>query len=77
MKKIQVLGTGCPKCQKLVEAADRVASKAGLEFEIEKVTKIDEIVAMGVMATPALAVDGKVVVSGRIPNDDELHTLLG
>lgn len=75
--KIQILGTGCPKCKKLAEAAETAARDLGLDYELEKVTDINDIVAFGVMATPALAVDGAVKVSGKIPSVDELKTMLG
>lgn len=76
MKRIQILGTGCPKCRKLAEAAEAAAKAAGIEYRIEKVTDISAIVGFGVMATPALVVDGKVVVSGRVPPADELKGML-
>ena len=75
--KIQILGTGCPKCRQLAEAADAVAQALELDFTLEKVTNIDEITAMGVMITPALAVDGQVLVSGHIPDGTTLRSLLG
>jgi small redox-active disulfide protein 2 len=76
MKKLQILGTGCPKCQKLSEMTERAAKTLGLEYELEKVTDIDRIMAFGVMMTPALAVDGQVKVVGRIPSVAELQKLL-
>ncbi|MBK8574182.1 MAG: TM0996/MTH895 family glutaredoxin-like protein [Elusimicrobia bacterium] len=77
MKKIQVLGTGCPKCKKLTEAAEQAAQAMGIEYTLEKVTNIEKIINFGVMSTPALAVDGVVKVSGRVPALEELKTLLG
>ncbi|HNZ16994.1 MAG TPA: thioredoxin family protein [Candidatus Hydrogenedentes bacterium] len=77
MKKLQILGTGCPKCQKLAETAETAARELGLEYEVEKVKEIDKIMAFGVMMTPALAVDGEVKVSGKVPSIDELKKLLG
>lgn len=74
--KIQVLGTGCPKCNKLAELTERVAREKQLEFTLEKVTDLNAILAAGVMMTPALMVDGEVKVSGRIPTEPELQTLL-
>ena len=75
MKKIQILGTGCPKCVKLAEAARAAAESMGIEFELEKVQEIDEILKFGVMMTPALVVDGQVKVSGKVPEDDELRAM--
>ena len=62
--KLQILGTGCPKCNKLAELAERVASEQKLDFTLEKITDITAIMAAGVMMTPALMVDGEVKVSG-------------
>lgn len=76
VKKIQVLGTGCPKCEKLGELAEQAAIALGLEFDLEKVTDIDEIMKFGVMMTPALAVDGKLKFAGRVPPVEELKKML-
>lgn len=76
MKKLQILGTGCPKCKKLAEATEEAAKNLGIEYELEKVTDITAIMSFGVMMTPALAVDGKVEVSGKIPSSDELRKIL-
>lgn len=76
MKKLQILGTGCPKCKKLAEATEEAAKNLGIEYELEKVTDITAIMSFGVMMTPALAVDGKVKVSGKIPSIAELRTIL-
>lgn len=76
MKKLQVLGTGCPKCIKLAEVAREAATQLGIEFELEKVTDIKQIVSFGVMMTPALVVDGRVVVSGRVPTLAEMTSLI-
>lgn len=77
MKLIQVLGTGCPKCHKLAENVKEAVGAMGLECHMEKVQDIRQITAFGVMLTPALVVDGRVVVSGRVPSVDELKQLLG
>ena len=74
--KIQILGTGCPKCKKLGELADQAAKELGLEYEIEKVTGIPEIMEFGVMTTPALAVDGKVLAAGHVPSFEKVKELL-
>ncbi len=76
MKKLQILGTGCPKCKKLAENADAAAKAAGIECTIEKVTDINEIMKFGVMMTPALAVDGQVKVVGKVPSPDEIRKML-
>lgn len=74
--KIQILGMGCPKCNKLQENAEKAAKELGLDFEIEKINKIEKINEMGVMMTPALAVDGKVLLSGRLAGVEEIKKLL-
>ena len=76
MKTLQVLGTGCPKCKKLAEATEEAARHLGIDYKLEKVTDITAIMSFGVMMTPALAVDGKVKVSGKIPSTDELRKIL-
>lgn len=76
MKKLQILGTGCPKCKKLAEATEAAAKQLGIPYELVKVTDITEIMAFGVMMTPALAVDGKVKVVGKVPSIDELKTFI-
>ena len=74
--KIEVLGTGCPKCKKLMELTQEAAKETGIQAEISKVDKIDEIMNYGVMITPALAIDGKVVIAGSIPSKEELKKIL-
>jgi small redox-active disulfide protein 2 len=76
MKKIQILGTGCPKCKKLAENAETAAKQLELEFEVEKVKDINEIMKFGIMMTPALVVDGKVKVVGNVPSPDEIKQML-
>lgn len=76
MKKIQILGTGCAKCQKLAAVADEAAKTLSFAYEIEKITEIDRIMSFGVMFTPALVVDGVVKVAGKVPSLDETKKLL-
>jgi len=76
MKKIQILGTGCAKCQKLAAVAEEAARALGLPYEIEKVTEIDRIMGFGVMFTPALVVDGQVKVAGKVPSLEDTKKLL-
>ena len=68
--KIQILGTGCAKCNRLAEATRHAADALGLNYEIEKVTDIGRFADFGVMVTPAMAVDGQVKVSGRVPDPE-------
>ena len=76
MKKIQILGTGCPKCKKLAENAEAAAKELGVEYELEKVTQINDIMKMGVMVTPALAIDGDVKVAGKVSSPDDIKAML-
>jgi len=76
MKKLQILGTGCPKCHKLAENTEAAAKALGLEYELVKVTNINEIMKFGVMMTPALAVDGQVKVAGKVPSPEEIKKYL-
>jgi len=76
MKMLQILGTGCPKCNKLAEATEEAAKSLGLEYRMEKVTDIRSIMNFGVMMTPALAVDGIVKVSGKVPSAKEIREIL-
>ena len=74
--KIEVLGTGCAKCNKLEAMAKAAADKLGVSHEIIHVRDINAIVQRGVMATPALAIDGRIVVTGRLPSEAELDSWL-
>lgn len=76
MKKIQILGTGCPKCKKLAENAEAAAKELGVEYPIEKITEINEIMKFGVMVTPALAVDGQVKVTGKVADAGDIKEML-
>lgn len=76
MRKIEVLGPGCPKCQKLHEETQKAAYELGLECNIVKVTDIQEITGYGVMMTPALVVDGVVKVVGKVPSVEEIKNLI-
>jgi len=75
-KKLQILGTGCPKCKQLAMLTEEAAKELGIEYELIKVTDINEIVSFGVMATPALVVDGVVKVAGKVPPVGEIKKLL-
>jgi small redox-active disulfide protein 2 len=77
MKKLQILGTGCSKCKKLAENAEAAAKAMGIEYEIEKIIDINEIMKFGVMLTPALVVDGEVKAVGKVPEPDDIKDMLG
>jgi small redox-active disulfide protein 2 len=74
--KIQILGTGCAKCMKLTENAEKAAKEKGLDFQIEKVTDINKIMDFGVMITPSLAIDGEVKSVGKVLSVEEIKKLL-
>ena len=76
MKKLQILGTGCPKCKQLAENAEAAARAVGIEYEMVKVSDIKEIMGFGVMMTPALAVDGEVKVVGKVPAPEDIEAML-
>jgi small redox-active disulfide protein 2 len=74
--RLQILGTGCPKCRLLTEHTERAARELGLDYELEKVTELDRILDFGVVATPALVVDGEIRVFGHVPSTTRLKELL-
>jgi len=76
MKKIQILGTGCPKCKALTANAEAAVKALGIEGEIEKVDKIQDIMKFGVMMTPALVVDGQVKSVGKVLSPSDIEALL-
>jgi small redox-active disulfide protein 2 len=76
MKKIQILGTGCPKCKKLTENAEAAVKMLGIQYEIQKVTDINDIMKFGVMLTPALVIDGQVKSVGKVVSPDEIKAML-
>ena len=76
MVKLQILGTGCPKCNKLAENVEAAAKALGIEYELVKVTDINEIMSFGVMITPALAVDGRLAVVGKVPSVEDIKIIL-
>lgn len=75
--KVQVLGTGCPKCKKMYENAEKAISDLGVCVELEKVQDLKAIMNFGVMVTPALAIDGEVKVAGKIPSVEEIKKYMG
>ena len=77
MKKILVLGPGCPRCETLAKLAKQAADQLGIEYELEKLTDIKRFVDFGVMMTPGLVVDGELKVQGNVPSLDEITAMLG
>ncbi|MFH2049359.1 MAG: thioredoxin family protein [bacterium] len=76
MKQVKILGTGCPKCEKLLSEVKQVIEKNSLACEVEKITDIMKITEYGVMMTPTLVVDGEVKVFGKVPSPEELLKML-
>jgi small redox-active disulfide protein 2 len=77
MKKLQVLGPGCPKCEELAKRTDQAAKALGVEYELEKVKDLNQMMAMGVFMTPALVVDGEVKVVGKVPSEEDIKKMIG
>ena len=77
MKKLQILGTGCPKCNDLAAKTEEAAKELGIEYELVKVSDINDIISFGVMMTPALAVNGEVKSTGKVPGIDEIKEMIG
>jgi small redox-active disulfide protein 2 len=75
--KIEVLGPGCAKCKRTYEAVAQFVKARGLPHEVVKVEAIEALIAKGVLATPAVVVDGKVALSGRVPSEKDLEKILG
>jgi len=76
MKKVQVVGPGCAKCTQLAELAEKAAGEMDIQYELEKVTELDDILNFGVMITPALVVDGDVKIAGKVPKLDDIKKML-
>ncbi len=76
MKTIQILGTGCQKCVKLAENAATAAKTAGIACEVVKITDLNEIVRLGAVMTPGLAIDGELKSSGKLLSPEEIQALL-
>ncbi len=76
MKLIQILGTGCAKCEKLKHNAEEAITQSGVEATVEKITDINVIMGFGVMMTPALAIDGEVKLVGKVASPDQIAKLL-
>ncbi len=75
-KKIEILGPGCTRCKETYRVVQHVVETGSLPFDVVKVESMERIVALGLMATPGVAIDGKVVVSGRIPKAEEIRAIL-
>ena len=76
MKKVKILGMGCPKCQATLKNVEEALQRLGIEAEVTKVEDLAEITSRGVMVTPALVIDGEIKVSGRVPSVIEIGALL-
>lgn len=74
--RLQILGTGCPKCKTLADHAAQAVRELGIEATVEKVTNLDDILAFGVLMTPALAIDGAVKSAGKVLSVEQIKRLL-
>lgn len=74
--EIKILGTGCANCKQLEESVRKAVEETGVQSEIIKITDIAEIMKYGVMSMPGLIINGKVAVSGRVPSENEIKSLL-
>jgi small redox-active disulfide protein 2 len=77
IRKIEVLGPGCSRCRETFRVVDEVVRADGLAFEVVKDETIERMMALGLMATPGVALDGKVILSGCVPKPDEVRRLIG
>lgn len=73
---IKILGTGCPNCLKLEENTRQALAELNMEAQVEKVTEIQEIMSYGIMSTPALVIDGEVVMVGQVPNAEKIKQII-
>lgn len=76
MKKIQIYGTGCPKCNRLQQNAEEAAKNLAIEYEVEKINQIEDIMAAGIMMTPGLGIDGKILSTGKLLNVKQIEEML-
>jgi len=77
MKKVQILGPGCPKCVELAKRTEQAVQALGGDYEVEKVSELSKIMAFGIFTTPALVVDGEVKVVGQVPSVEEIKKIIG
>jgi small redox-active disulfide protein 2 len=76
MKKLIVLGPGCPRCDSLAKLTQQAADQIGIDYELEKLTDVKQFASYGVMMTPGLVVDGELKVQGRVPSFEEIKAML-
>jgi len=74
--KFTIYGSGCAKCKQLTANAEDAAKAKGIDYDVEKVTDTNAIIDAGIMRTPALAIDGEIVIEGKVANADEIQKLL-
>lgn len=76
MKKFQILGPGCPKCEELAKRTENAAKALGVDYEMEKIKDLNQMMSLGVFMTPALVVDGEVKVVGKVPSEEEIKEMI-
>ena len=74
--KIQILGAGCDKCNRLYETAVEAIRSTGVDAKVAKVSEMSEIIALGVMTTPVMIIDGQIIITGRVPSLNEMKKLI-
>jgi small redox-active disulfide protein 2 len=74
--KIEILGTGCPKCKMTEEIVKKIVKKLGIKADVNHVYDVDKIVDYGVMMTPAVAIDGKVKIAGKVPTENDIEKII-
>jgi len=74
--KFTIYGSGCAKCKQLTTHAEQAATAKGIDYEIEKVTDTNAIIDAGIMRTPALAIDGEIVIEGKVAGSEDIQKLL-
>jgi small redox-active disulfide protein 2 len=72
MKQVQILGTGCAKCRQLMDNTRAAAQKLGIDIELQKISDMAEIMKFGVLSTPGLVIDGRLITAGRLLKPDEI-----
>ncbi len=76
LKKLIVLGPGCPRCENLAKLTAQAADQLGIEYELEKLTDIKQFMTFGLMMTPGLVVDGELKSQGKVPSIDDIKAML-
>ena len=74
--KIEIFGSGCPNCKKTEEIVKKVVKRLGIKTEISHVYDIEKIIEKGILTTPAISIDGKIKISGKVPSEEEIEKII-